>query len=507
MTAAGRAGPLGPGVAAALAGALFLAALNTLGDFVWARFVPAHRPVFGLVHGATLCLAIGLVLGAFRWRAAVGAAGGVVVGLLAAGGFYALAPWLGYAAMFPCWMLLWVGFAFLDARVLHGPARAAEPVVRGLAAALGSGLAFYAVSGIWTRPEPGGPSYPYHFACWTVAFLPGFLGLLAGASRPLPLSERSSMKTLILVPALLLGLPAGAPAQAWTPPAPEARCPSKWGAADERGAANHVTAATVLRAARLIRTGEVFELGRVLAPDMSLVGTRRFDVHTKRTGPPAGANRRNSNEELVVAELGQVGTQLDMFSHQGIDGILYNCVPIDQAATRSGFQKLGVEKVGALFTRGVLVDVAGYKGADVLPAGYEIGAEELRGALRKQGLSLQPGDAVLVHTGWGRLWGADDERYGGRAPGVGVAAATWLAEQDVLLIGADTTSVEVSPNPDAALSLPVHQIALVVNGIFLLENLKLDELAAKQAYEFALVAQPLKIRGGTGSTVAPIAVR
>ena len=92
-------------------------------------------------------------------------------------------------------------------------------------------------------------------------------------------------------------------------------------------------------------------------------------------------------------------------------------------------------------------------------------------------------------------------------PGIGVAAAEWLAKQNVMLLGADNFPVEVAPNPDKNVSLPVHQIALVVNGIFLLENMKLAELAAKQVYEFAFVVQPLKIKGGTGSTVAPVAVR
>jgi kynurenine formamidase len=92
-------------------------------------------------------------------------------------------------------------------------------------------------------------------------------------------------------------------------------------------------------------------------------------------------------------------------------------------------------------------------------------------------------------------------------PGIGVKAAQWLAEKDPLLLGSDNWPVEVSPNPDKQLSLPVHQLALVVNGIHLLENLKLDDLAAKQVYEFAFIMQPLKVQGGTGSTVAPIAVR
>jgi kynurenine formamidase len=160
-----------------------------------------------------------------------------------------------------------------------------------------------------------------------------------------------------------------------------------------------------------------------------------------------------------------------------------------------------------LFTRGVLLDVAAEKGVAMLPASHEISVAEIQSALARAKLSLQPGDAVLLHTGWGQLWGVDNPRYLGNSPGLGVAAAEWLARQDVMLVGGDTGPVEISPNPDPRLNLPVHQILLVVNGIFVLENLKLDELPAKRVSEFALVLQPLKIRGGTGSTVAPVALR
>lgn len=306
---------------------------------------------------------------------------------------------------------------------------------------------------------------------------------------------------------VLLACASSAFAQSWKLPDSQQRCPSKWGVGDERGAANHMKPETVLRAARLIRTGEVIELGRVLSPDMPLGAGRRFDLHTKRTNGPLGANKRYSNEELMVAELGQVGTQFDMFSHQGIDGLLYNCVRIDEVASRNGFSKLGVEKVGMLFTRGVLVDVAGLKGVEMLPADHEISVEEIQAALTRQGVKIQPGDALLLHSGWGKLWGTDNTKYAAGSPGIGVAAAEWLARQDVMLIGGDTSPVEISPNPDKNLNLPVHQIALVVNGIFLLENLKLDDLAARRVYEFAFVVQPLKIKGGTGSTVAPVAIR
>ena len=318
------------------------------------------------------------------------------------------------------------------------------------------------------------------------------------------------MKTRHIFAGSIAGLAlisAVANAQTWSPPAPEARCPSKWGAADERGAANLVTTESVLAASKLIRSGEVVELGRVLAMDMPLFGTRRFDIHTKRTGGPAGSNKRYTNEELVVSEIGQVGTQFDMFSHQSIDNRHYNCFATDEITSRNGFTKLGVEKIGAIYARGVLIDVAAAKGVDMLEAGYEITVDDLQAALNKQGISLRRGDAVLIHTGWGKLWGVDNAKYNSGCPGIGVPAAEWLAKQDPILFGADNFPVEVAPNPDKNLSLPIHQLALSVYGIFLLENMKLDELAAKKAYEFAFVVQPLKIKGGTGSTVAPIAIR
>jgi kynurenine formamidase len=310
-----------------------------------------------------------------------------------------------------------------------------------------------------------------------------------------------------IVAAALVVVATLAEAQSWHPPAETARCPSKWGASDERGSANHMKPAAVLTAAQLIRTGEVIELGQVLRAGMPMPATRRFDLQTKRTFMNPQANQRGSNEEVVTTELGQVGTQFDGFAHQSHGDNLYNCFKISDTATRTGFTKLGIEKVGTLMTRGVLLDVAGLKGVETLPDTYEITVQDVQQALQKQQLTLRPGDAVLLHTGWGRLWEKDNARYTKSAPGIGVAAAQWLVQQDPMLVGADNGPVEVSPNPDTQISLPVHQIMLVVHGIHLLENLKLDELAAKGVYEFAFVMQPLKIQGGTGSTVAPVAIR
>jgi kynurenine formamidase len=295
--------------------------------------------------------------------------------------------------------------------------------------------------------------------------------------------------------------------QSWQPPADRERCPSKWGAADERGSANLMGPETVLRAAKLIRTGEVIELGRVLSSSMPFTNGRVFELHTKRTVMNPGTNRRGSNEEIVLSEIGQVGTQFDGFAHQTIGDSLYNCNKLEEIETRNGFKKLGVEHAGALMTRGILIDVAALKGVEMLPDTYEVTVDDLQRALKRQNIQLQRGDAVIVNTGWGKLWNKDNDRYSKTNPGLGAAAAEWLARQDPMLVGADVAPINVTPNPDPQVNNPVHQIMLAVHGIHLLENLKLEELADKRAYEFAFIIEPLKIQGATGSTVAPIAVR
>ena len=300
---------------------------------------------------------------------------------------------------------------------------------------------------------------------------------------------------------------ASADAQSWTPPTDAERCPSKWGAADERGAANLMKPEVVVRAARLIKTGEVIELAYPLFAGMPFYGDRVFSQQLKRTNGPLGSNNRGSNEEMVTTELGQVGTQIDGFGHQSIGNSLYNCFKMDELATRTGFSKLGIEKAGAMFTRGVLIDVAALRGVEMLGDRYEITAQDLQDALKRQNLTLETGDAVIVNTGFGRLWGKDDVRYYRTQPGLGIEAAEWLKRQNPMIVGSDTCCVEVNPNPNPNLSSPVHQILLVSGGIYMIESLKLDELIAKGIYEFAFIVEPLKLKGATGSSVAPIAVR
>jgi len=142
-------------------------------------------------------------------------------------------------------------------------------------------------------------------------------------------------------------------------------------------------------------------------------------------------------------------------------------------ATRTGFKKLGIEKVGALVTRGVMIDVAGYKGRR--HAGRHLrdhGGGPRRPRSDVKNLTLQSGDAVIIHTGWGRLWDKDNARYNQIQPGIGIPAAQWLIAKEPMLLGADNTPVEVSPNPDKLLSTPIHQLTLVVNGVHLLEHIE-----------------------------------
>lgn len=166
----------------AIAAALFLGIVMTLGDFVWAYFRVRHSVWTGVSHGALMCLCIGGVIGARAGRPISGVIAGPLIGVLAAAAFYAASPTLGWGAMLPAWMLFWICFALFQHWLQPETWNAAA--IRGVIAAVFSGLAFYAISGIWTRPSPGGPNYLIHFLYWSFAFLPGFLVLFFGRSSP-----------------------------------------------------------------------------------------------------------------------------------------------------------------------------------------------------------------------------------------------------------------------------------------------------------------------------------
>jgi len=283
--------------------------------------------------------------------------------------------------------------------------------------------------------------------------------------------------------------------------------PSRWGAADQRGAANRLTPAKVLEAKDLIKQGMVYQLGRVYESGMPMFGTRHYSLRIPQTFKIAGSNQAMYHDELVSGELGQVGTQFDGLGHLGIGDLFYNGNNRTEFAQPEGLTKLGIENVGPIMTRGVLIDVARLKGKAQLESNYEITAADLQAALKSESIEIRPGDVVLVHTGWGSLWMKDNATYSKTSPGIGVAAAQFLADKEVTVVGADNWGVEVNPNPDASLGAPVHQLLLARNGIYLHENLNTEELARDAVYEFAYIFAPLRLKGATGSPGNPIAVR
>jgi kynurenine formamidase len=282
--------------------------------------------------------------------------------------------------------------------------------------------------------------------------------------------------------------------------------PSQWGPDDQRGAANRLTPQKVIEAKELITSGKVYPLGRIYEAEMPLFGTRHFSLHLPQTFGPLGKNKAVWHDEIISGELGQVGTQFDGLGHAGIDDRFYNGFTREEIATPYGLAKLGVENVGPIVTRGVLIDVARFKGVDCLEDSYEITVSDLRDTLQKQGTEVHSGDVVIIHTGWGALWN-DHDRFSATEPGIGLDAALFLVEQQVVLVGSDNFGVEVVPNPDPDLAFPVHQLLLTKNGIHLLENLVTADLASESVYEFAFIFAPVPFKGATGSPGNPIAIR
>lgn len=307
----------------------------------------------------------------------------------------------------------------------------------------------------------------------------------------------------------LLGL---APGVEETPIGPK-WWPSEWGAEDQRGAANRLTPEKVRAASRLIRDGRVYSLGRLYEHGMPLPGKRHFSltIPGSPTGGPDGKNRGVYHDDLFSGEIGQIGTQLDGLGHVGVrigdDDYFYNGFRRSQFGTAYGLEKLGIEHVGVFFTRGVLVDLAAFQGVNRLKAGTVITAADLEGALKRQGVDVGPGDVVLIRTGHGTLWMKDNAAFGGGEPGIGMDAGRWLADRKIALVGSDTWATEAVPHEDPERPFQVHQLLLVRHGIYNLECLDLEALAADRVYEFAFIFAPLRLKGATGSPGNPIAVR
>ena len=201
---------------------------------------------------------------------------------------------------------------------------------------------------------------------------------------------------------------------------------------------------------------------------------------------------------------------IDALGHISDNGKLFGGLDAVASESPAGLLALGIEVYPKekFINRGVLLDVARFKSVDALEAGYEISAEDLEGTAKSEGVDLRPGDSVLIRTGYGKFFEADRARYSGFRPGPGESAARWLAGKKIFLTGDDQMSYEVVPQKGTV--FPCHRILIADSGIYLVENLNLEELsrtlAERKVYEFALVINPPRLRGATGAPVNAFAI-
>ncbi len=292
-----------------------------------------------------------------------------------------------------------------------------------------------------------------------------------------------------------------------------------WGADDQAGASNWITPEKILQSVQLVKTGKVYEIGQVYERGMPLYGNRTYALFSpgSPTGGPFGKNRLIYNDELLCTEIGQVGTQFDGPGHIGaqlrmangeVKDVYYNGYTGEEMYSPYGLRKLGIENIKPIFTKGILIDIAGYKGVSTLPNSYEVTVEDVTGALARQGIteeSIQDGDALFFNYGWSAHW-SDPAKYNSPAPGIGPAVAKWVVARNPSMVGSDQAGTEVVL-PGSDISNPVHQELITKNGIWNLENLHFEELIADGVYEFLFVFTPIRFKGATGSPGRPIAIR
>ena len=283
----------------------------------------------------------------------------------------------------------------------------------------------------------------------------------------------------------------------------------RWGEHDERGALNHIAAAQVRDAAALVRSGEVLSLAQPLSPRTPVPRHRAGVQHFMgRDGGDYAAGARRPGgfqfaEDTVVLPL-HIGTHIDALCHAWYDDALYNGFPGSGTRSTSGATRCGIDKMGPIVGRGVLLDIAGARGGP-LRDGAAIGPDDLEHAAGQAGVEIGKGDVVLIRTGWAESEGRADVVSFDSEPGLDVEAALWLAEREIAVLGADNFAVEVIPFAPGTV-FPVHQRLIRDFGIPLLEGLLLHQLAATGRHEFLFAASPLPVVGGTGSPINPMAI-
>jgi kynurenine formamidase len=256
---------------------------------------------------------------------------------------------------------------------------------------------------------------------------------------------------------------------------------------------------------RIVRRGAVYDLARPL-----FVGAPRYPTHPpylyammKRHGDSPYAGGVSSATDMFTMSC-HGGTHIDALCHFSLEGRLHGGLRAAEAQDLArGFAALDIPTLPLAPRRGLLLDVAAFRGVEALGPADVVTAEDLAGAAAAAGVEVTAGDAVLVRTGWGVHW-PDPVIYSGSrgAPGVGLAAAEWMLARGAALTGSDTTAYEPQPSTD----FPVHVRLLVKAGVPIVETLDLDALARDRVCEFMLQILPLPLRGATGSPIRPVAM-
>ncbi|MEU5464196.1 cyclase family protein [Streptomyces althioticus] len=263
--------------------------------------------------------------------------------------------------------------------------------------------------------------------------------------------------------------------------------------------------AAVTRGVRVLDLGRRLYIGMPQSPNHPAYWHTLPRRHGDRTRADGGSA---ANDMLVMGT--HVGTHIDAFAHVSHNGKLFGGADAQEANQNGVYPDHGAHTIAPMVRRGVLLDVPAALGAEVCEPGYEITVADLEATEQRQGTPVGSGDVVLVRSGWGRQFDAPDrDTYIGHdsgVPGIGEAGAQWLAARQVHAAGADTIAFEhLAPGAGHA-SLPAHRVLLVEAGIYIIETLDLEEIAAQQVHEFTFVLSPLPLFGATGSPVRPLAV-
>lgn len=290
----------------------------------------------------------------------------------------------------------------------------------------------------------------------------------------------------------------------------------RWGPDDQRGTLNLIDQAAVLRGIRAARQGRVFSLAIPFDEDGPQTGAipgrenpqrRMLMVNQPFTGDPSDFCTSDDFVSMGV----QAATHWDALAHAGYEGELYNHVPFE-AVTEAGASKLGIDAFGPVVSRGVLADVARALGVERFDDNHAITGDDLDKAMELAGVTVEPGDVLLVRTGqmhWLRQ--GEKDRFREPTPGLSTKSVEWLRDHDVAAVATDTLVFEVWPCEDPAVLLPVHMLHLRDMGLVQGQLWDLDDLAADCAddgqYDFLLCATPLPLTRSVGGPVAPTAIK